>query len=479
MTKDPILILQMQRMGDLVLSFPLLGWLGAAYPGHPLWLVGEPAFFEPLLELSPKATYFSYAMAPNLETARFKLVINLSHRPEAAALAGRARCEMRLGPWLDRDGSLRINGDWQLYRASLTQNNRLNLYHWADLNALDCIPEAVMRRTVWPRPRPLPELAESGMRIGLFLGASQAEKHPDAAFWAGLAKHLLRTGHKPALLGGPQEAALGRKTAALVGIHSINLCGRFSVGELARFIARLDLLITPDTGPMHIAAWLGTPVLNLSIGPVSAWETGPRPPGHHVLRADLECVGCWQCYRERQICREVMTPGAALAALERICGKDAPSQYADRGLRGLELSRTEQEAHGLYTMRSLTGTAAPAPRLLLSRFWQAWFGEAFGRMPGDETAAALTALAKQAPDAARALGGALAAFAPALARALRGNADTLLAHADFWREAEEPARPFAGYAQMLVQNGDGGREARAEALAMAERLAELTGPVAD
>lgn len=471
MTKEPILILQMQRMGDLVLSFPLLGWLGAAYPDHPLWMVGEPDFFDPLLELSPKATYFSYAMAPNLETARFKIVINLSHRAEAAALAGRARCETRFGPWRDADGGLHINGDWQLYRASLTQNNRLNLYHWADLNALDCIPETAMRRTVWPRPRPLPDLAAGGMRIGLFLGASQAEKHPDAAFWAGLAKHLLRAGHKPALLGGPQEAALGRQTAALIGIHSINLCGRFSVGELARFLSRLDLLISPDTGPMHIAAWLGTPVLNLSLGPVSAWETGPRPPGHHVLRADLDCAGCWQCYRERQMCRDVMTPGAAMAALERICGKNAPARYADRGLRGLELLRAEQGSHGLYALQSLTGSADANPRHLLARFWQAWFGEAFGRTPPGETATAFAALADGAPDTAEDLREACASFALVLAYALRGNAEALLERGDFWREAQEPARPFAGYAQMLVQNGDGGLESRARALAMAEQLA--------
>lgn len=470
MSKEPILILQMQRMGDLILSFPLLGWLNAAYPGHPLWIVGETTFFSPLLELSPKATYFSYDMAPGLARVRFEMVINLSHRPEAAALAGRAHTDRRIGPWQGKSGELRINGDWQIYRASLTQNNRHNLYHWADLNALDCIPKTCMRRTLWPDPRPLPRQIRGGGRIGLFLGASRAEKHPDAAFWGGLVKHLLRDGHKPVLLGGPNEASLGRDTAALVGIPAINLCGRFSVGELARFLAQLDVLVTPDTGPMHIAAWVGTPVLNISLGPVSAWETGPCPPGHHVLRADLDCVGCWLCDKKSQLCRDAMTPDGVAAALSYLYGKAPDEKRAERGLKRLALLRTARDPHGLYDMSPVSPGQNASGRLLLSRFWQAWFGAAFGRREWADAVQAFMTLAGQFPDSAEALRRGLASFSLVLARSLRGNAATLLTRADFWHEAEESARPFAGYAQMLLQNEDGNKNARNRVLAMAAEL---------
>ena len=156
MNAAPILIFQMQRMGDLVLSFPLLGWLGALFPGHPLWVVGERMFFEPLMPLSPQATYFDYAEAFDFRAQDFRAVINLSHRPEAAALAGQVRSDVLIGPYRDAEGRLFIKGDWQLYRASLTHNNRYNLVHWADLNALDIIPASLMLRTAWPLPRPLP-----------------------------------------------------------------------------------------------------------------------------------------------------------------------------------------------------------------------------------------------------------------------------------------------------------------------------------
>lgn len=459
----------MQRMGDLVLTFPLLGWLSTAFPEHPLWVVGEKTFYEPLLDLSPSATYFTYDLAPNLEATRFSLVINLSHRQPAALLAGKARCDMRVGPWLDDDGNLFINGDWQIYRTSLTQNNHYNLYHWADLNALDVISTQGMLRTAWPPLRPPQAQKSEGARIGLFLGASVPEKHPDAAFWAALASRLMRAGHKPVLLGGNMEAELGGTVAHLLRSPALNLCGRFSVRELAEFIHELDLLITPDTGPMHLAAWQGTPVLNLSLGPVSAWETGPSAPGHHVLRAALDCVGCWTCSRgQRQLCREALTPSAVAAVVsDLLAGKEpGPGDYGGR----VELLRTARGQHGLYDMRTLTQTGSPV-RLAVSRFWQAWFGKAFGRFSAEEAAAARTALAAEYPDIAEELRRNAATMVLFLARGFRGNAGSLVEEGEFWRSSSPLVHPFAGFAQMYIQNASGSSQALTRVLAMAEELA--------
>ena len=58
MSNAPVLILQMQRMGDLILTFPLMGWLQQHAPEHPLWVVSEPSFFQELMELAPKAVFF-------------------------------------------------------------------------------------------------------------------------------------------------------------------------------------------------------------------------------------------------------------------------------------------------------------------------------------------------------------------------------------------------------------------------------------
>jgi ADP-heptose:LPS heptosyltransferase len=489
----------MQRMGDVVLSFPLLGWLAAAFPGHPLWVAGEAAFFKPLLPLSPQAVYFSPESLPPLAGQAFHAVLNLSHRPEAARLAAAARADIRVGPYLDAQGALRIQGDWQLYRASLTHNNRYNLFHWADLNALDLIAPAAMRATVWPPARRPP--ASGAARVGLFLGASEADKRPLAGFWARLARLLLQAGHKPVLLGGPGELELGRRAAARLRAPALNLCGRFSVSGLARFIAGLDLFITPDTGPMHVAAWTGVPLLNLSLGPVNAWETGPFAPGHHVLRPVLDCAGCWGCVRPRLDCRAAVR-AEAVAALARALLAQSPLEALASRCPGLEIMRSARDAHGLFSLETLlasppsggflTGALRPGalppdhgpgdpdfPRAALalargdlSRFWRSWFGALFRRLPPEDSAAAWRRLAANHPRAAEVLAGGLADLARTLAGTARSGAPP--DGRDFWRAVPGPLRPLSSYIHLSLQN-DPSRPSLLRAVSLVESLRAQTG----
>jgi ADP-heptose:LPS heptosyltransferase len=495
MNHPPLLILQMQRMGDLILSFPLLGWLAAVFPGHPLWVVGESVFFEPLLPLSPRAVYFNYEGASGFKGQTFHAVLNLSHRPEAARLAASVRADTLIGPYLDKDGALRIRGDWQIYRASLTHNNRYNLFHWADLNALDLIPRDVMLRTAWPLPRTLPSASRGAARVGLFLGASEPDKHPEAAFWAHLARLLLKAGHKPVLLGGAAEKKAGRQVAETLKAPSLNLCGRFSVDALARFLAGLDLFITPDTGPMHIAAWTGTPVLNLSLGPVNPWETGPFSPGNHVLRPALECIGCWSCTRPRVECKSALTAGRVASVTGALLAGRPFGAVAPRA-RGMEILRTARDAHGLFALENFftsppqdaafpagaapfaepppLGPGTSAARDDLSRFWHAWFGALFRRLPPEDPRKAWARVARDHPAAAAAFARSLGALAQALAGVARSGAAILLRDPDFWREVPAPVRPLSGYLQMYVQNAPS-RSSLLHAFSLVEQLRAETG----
>lgn len=491
MNTAPILILQMQRMGDLVLSFPLLGWLGRLFPDHPLWVVGERAFFEPLMPLSPKATYFSYGSEQQFSGIRFHSVINLSHRPEAAALASKVRSDSLFGSSLDSLGRLYINGNWQLYRTSLTHNNRYNLYHWADLNALDIIPADTIRKTLWPPPRPFSKtiVGNAGARIGLFLGASEPDKRPDADFWAQLTRIFLDKGQKPVLLGGKAELPIGNAVAGMLKLPALNLCGRFDIKSLARFLSELDLLVTPDTGPMHIASWAGTPVLNLSLGPVNPWETGPFSSGHHIVRADLECTGCWRCICERPFCRDMVRPAlVAKLAARLLAGQKTDARAFS--LRGLELLRSGRDSHGLYTLESLNRgpmgennrqdcaetEETAEERAALSRFWKAWFGCQFGIFTPEEEGDAWREFQEQSPEAALGLKESAAGLLRDLARDFRSGAPKMLTEPDAWRHPRQALHPFSGYLQMYAQNTQDDEESRTaqlHILSLAEQLAAL------
>lgn len=71
-----------------------------------------------------------------------------------------------------------------------------------------------------------------------------------------------------------------------------DLCGKTNWANLHEEISRLDLLLTPDTGTMHLAAHLGVPVLGCFLSSAWCFETGPYGQGHRVLQAELDCLPC-------------------------------------------------------------------------------------------------------------------------------------------------------------------------------------------
>ena len=117
MTADPILVLQMHRMGDLILTFPLLMRLRQMWPQNPVWVVAEPAFFEQLMPLAPDAVFFPSSHCGALAQRSYAAAINLSSSPVAAQTMAALDSPLKLGPVADGAG-LRVQGFWQLYRAA-------------------------------------------------------------------------------------------------------------------------------------------------------------------------------------------------------------------------------------------------------------------------------------------------------------------------------------------------------------------------
>ncbi len=483
MTEKPILILQMQRMGDLVLSFPLLGWLGRMYPKNPLWVVGEESFFTPLLPIAPQATFFSYAAKHKLGSLKFEKVINLSHRAEAAKIAGEVATEDLIGAYLSKD-TMQVRGNWQLYRTSITQNNRYNLFHWADLNALDIIPAQYFKTTRWPLPQKASK--SSGERIGLFLGASEAEKRPDEEFWIELIKKLLSFGYKPVLLGGKEERIMGARVAKALNIPALNLCARFSVKELAEFIQNLDLFVTPDTGPMHVATWVGTRVLNLSLGPVNPWETAPFCPHHFVLRANMDCVGCWSCTKDKIYCKEMMKAELVASQVQHILSGSTPKpDETTKHTVTLELLQTARNSEtGLFYLNSLThksmeiskptdiAAAQWQQRRLLAEFWQNYFLYLFKFSSSANTIAKWTSIQLNEPEVARQIRSSLLNLLGSFIK--NGASRDFLSSPKAWQEVHSALWPLTGYLQMFLDNEQRSKVALRQCLCNLEEICAIT-----
>jgi len=461
--KKPILILQMQRMGDLILSYPLMLWLARRYPGHPIFVAAEESFYKPLMKLSPAVTYFPWSGLHVLKRHSFELVLNLSIQEKAAVLAGEVTAEQKLGPVQSADGSRFVHGDWQLYRTSLVKNNLYNRYHWAELNALDVVPYTDIKATRFSTPRTLAD----GHKVGLFLGASDAAKRPSATFWAALVDELHGRNLRPVLFGGPAEKELGQKVVSLAKGPALNLCGTLGLDEFSVVGQTLGLFITPDTGPMHLAAWSGLKCLNLSMGNVNPWETGPYSPGHYVLRADMECAkGCWQCTRDRLYCRDAFKPRRVAALATHILAGDGAAKLAKLDLPGLTLFETDKSDLGLYHIQRLDPTPPDAERLL-SRFWQRYFGHEFGLWDNSLPSTAWTALTEVTEIEAETL----LAHIPEMGRQFKhGLKSGAILDDSFWADSPTTVKPLTGYAHMYLENNDYSRPAWGRVLMLLEKL---------
>jgi heptosyltransferase-2 len=109
-----------------------------------------------------------------------------------------------------------------------------------------------------------------------------------------LAGLLRREEDKPvtvAILGAPGEEQVGREIAARVTGHSVLLSGATTVRELMAAAKRCRLLLTNDTGPMHIAAAFGVPVVAV-FGPTDWRTTAPFGQEQSVVREPVDCAPC-------------------------------------------------------------------------------------------------------------------------------------------------------------------------------------------
>jgi len=132
---------------------------------------------------------------------------------------------------------------------------------------------------------------------------------------------LLVMGMNVIFTGGPKDVDdIAEICNGMTG-HGINLAGRTSLKVLAALYKRANLVITIDSGPMHLAAAMGTPVLAL-FGPTAPWRTGPFGPEHTVLRVEMTCSPCLkrQCKYHHE-CMEQLTIDQVVEAAEKMLNR--------------------------------------------------------------------------------------------------------------------------------------------------------------
>jgi heptosyltransferase I len=116
--------------------------------------------------------------------------------------------------------------------------------------------------------------------------------------------------------GGSGDRPVVERILGAMKRPALDLTGRTSLKQLAALYQRARLVVSTDTGPMHLAAAVGTPVVAL-FGPTAPWRTGPFGPGHRIVRAPVHCAPCFKRDCDIGGCMDRISVDRVMAAVER------------------------------------------------------------------------------------------------------------------------------------------------------------------
>ena len=121
------------------------------------------------------------------------------------------------------------------------------------------------------------------------------------------------------LFGTKNDAAIGDQIASAIGNHCVNRIGQTTLDQLIDELRRCRLLLTNDTGTMHLAALLGVPVVGV-FGSTEPRLTGPLGNGHVILRHHVECSPCFlrECPIDFRCMKAVSADEVAAAVLSML-----------------------------------------------------------------------------------------------------------------------------------------------------------------
>jgi heptosyltransferase-1 len=128
----------------------------------------------------------------------------------------------------------------------------------------------------------------------------------DEVKFAAICDRIVREIGLPVVFTGESPEGPISRIRSLMEAPSASAAGETSLRELAALYKKAAVLLTTDSGPMHLAAAVGTPVVAL-FGPTSPGRTGPYGEGHVVIRKDMDCSPCFRKSCETMECMKTIS----------------------------------------------------------------------------------------------------------------------------------------------------------------------------
>jgi heptosyltransferase-2 len=283
-----------------------------------------------------------WALAGELRRAGFDLAVLFQNAFEAALLAYVAGIPRRYGYATDGRSLLLTEPVATPNHRSLVHQVR---YYWDLLKPLGLTGEAPspeLSVSADEQRKMAERLAQSGITDSdVVIGVNPGSTYGSAKRWlperfAEVAERLRRTKQASdsrrvavVILGAKGEEALGREIAARLSAPCAVLSGATTIRELMAAVKRCVVLLTNDTGPMHIAAAFQVPVVAI-FGPTDSHTTSPFGANHALVRQPVDCAPC--LLRECPIDHRCMTRVSADQVYEAAVKVLAELDVRDQGL---------------------------------------------------------------------------------------------------------------------------------------------------
>jgi ADP-heptose:LPS heptosyltransferase len=292
-----ILVLQLKRIGDAILTAPALGALRAALPEAEISLVlagAASSLGRAFAMANQTLTYSPGKDARNCWRqsllGKFDVVLDFSGTDRSAALTGISRAKFRVAYTKDAKNWLRKRAYNTLSDASVRNLHTIDLHHALVTRLLEemnisPIP-TVKDYNHLTLPLDLAPPALPNPYIVVHPGTARTEKYWPAERWIDVIRHLQETHHLPVVLTGsndPDELAHLRAITDHCHVHA-NFAGQFSLLQLASTIANSCMVLGVDSAAMHLAAAFQRPQIAL-FGPTNPYHWQPRHSNAKLLLA--------------------------------------------------------------------------------------------------------------------------------------------------------------------------------------------------
>ena len=310
-TISSILVRSTNWIGDAVMTTPALRAIRESFPAARVTVLANP-LVAPLFAVHEavddvviydrKGVHAGFRgklrLAKVLRARRYDLAILLQNAVDAALIAWLARIPRRMGYRTDGRGLLLTHGtpvDEKTRRLHHVEYYLAMLGRYGIATADKGLSLTTTREEDGAMAARLREagIGESDVLLGINPGASYGAAkrwYPDR--FAAVADELARRwGGRVVVTGGPGEAAIAADIAAAMTSPCLVMAGKTSVRELMALIKRCDFFITNDSGPMHIAAAFGVPLVAV-FGPTDHTTTSPWSDRTVIVRRDTDCAPC-------------------------------------------------------------------------------------------------------------------------------------------------------------------------------------------